>query len=60
MRDADLRVAEDADIAISLTEPTVSPDEEALELRFPGSWTVRVRGRDLRAEVDELRDFGLG
>jgi hypothetical protein len=45
---------------ITLEERTVGSDDEATALRFPGSPTVRVRGRDLQAEVAEIADFGLG
>jgi hypothetical protein len=32
----------------------------AQALRFPGSPTIRVRGRDLQPQAEERGDFGLG
>jgi hypothetical protein len=54
------RVAGRESIAITLSESAVSTDDEAKSLRFPGSPTVRVNGRDLQPEVEEIADFGLG
>jgi len=59
-RDAVRRVAEEQGVFISLAETIVSTDDEAKALRFPGSPTVRVRGRDLQPEADDVADFGLG
>lgn len=59
-RDAVLRVAETEGIAVVLTERVVDSVDEAWALRFPGSPTVRVRGRDVQPGVDELEGFGLG
>jgi hypothetical protein len=53
-------VAEEEYIAIVISEMTVSTDDEALALHFPGSPTVRVCGRDLQPEAEQLADFGLG
>jgi hypothetical protein len=41
-------------------ETAVTTDDEAEALRFPGSPTVRVWGRDVQPEVDEIGAFGLG
>lgn len=38
----------------------VETPEEAAGLRFPGSPTVRVDGRDLEPEADLAGNFGLG
>jgi hypothetical protein len=59
-RDAVRRVADREGIDITLSEATVSSEEQAEALRFPGSPTVRVAGRDLQPEVEQLSDFGLG
>jgi len=37
----------------------VRDDDEAERLRFIGSPTIRVDGRDLEPEVDRAEDFGL-
>lgn len=34
--------------------------EQARALRFPGSPTVRINGRDLEPEADRAFQFGLG
>jgi hypothetical protein len=38
----------------------VDTPEAARALRFPGSPTVRVRGRDVQPEAEERTDYGLG
>jgi len=38
----------------------VTTPEQAHRLRFPGSPTVRVDGRDLEPQADHTRHFGLG
>lgn len=38
----------------------VDTAEKAAELRFPGSPTVRVNGRDIEPEADKSCNFGLG
>lgn len=60
MRDAVLRVAKEHGLVISLTETALTTDDEVRALRFPGSPTIRVRGRDLQPEVERIGDFGLG
>ena len=59
-RAAVLRVAEEEAVLITISERLLDSVEDAKELRFPGSPTVRVRGRDVQPEADELEDFGLG
>jgi hypothetical protein len=43
-----------------MEEITVSTRDEAETLRFPGSPTVRVHGRDLQPKAEEAADYGLG
>ncbi len=38
----------------------VEDAEQARALRFPGSPTVRINGRDLEPEADRAIQFGLG
>jgi hypothetical protein len=52
-------VAREEHIAIVISETTVSTEDEAVALRFPGSPTVRMRGRDLQEKAEQLADFGL-
>ncbi len=59
-RDAVLRVAGEEAIRVVLAETTVRTADEAQALRFPGSPTVRLRGRDLQPEIEEGADYGLG
>lgn len=44
----------------SFLTTVVATPERAQELRFPGSPTVRVNGRDLEPEADRALNFGLG
>lgn len=50
---ADLRVETEIDL-VEVVDP-----ETALQLRFLGSPTVRVNGRDVEPGTDERRDFAL-
>lgn len=59
-RDAVARVAAEHGLLISLTEISVTTEDQVEALRFPGSPTIRVRGRDLQPDVEEIGDFGLG
>ena len=59
-RDAVLRVAEEAGVAVALTETVVATSESAVAQRFVGSPSVRVRGRDVQPEVETRTDYGLG
>jgi hypothetical protein len=38
----------------------VDSSEKAAALRFPGSPTVRIDGRDLEPEADKSLNYGLG
>ena len=59
-RGAVLRVAEEQGITVTVSARLVDDAQAARELRFLGSPTVRVRGRDVQPEADERDDFGLG
>ena len=59
-RDAVIRVAGEEAIPVALADTTVRTADEAQALRFAGSPTVRLWGRDLQPEVEEAADFGLG
>lgn len=59
-RDAVRRVAEEVGVAVTATDTIVDTPEAAQALRFPGSPTVRVRGRDVQPEAEERTDYGLG
>ena len=52
--------AETLGVLVDLTETLVLDAEMAARLRFPGSPTIRVCGRDVQPEADESADFGLG
>ncbi len=43
-----------------LAVTVVESPEQAQRLRFPGSPTVRIAGRDLEPEVAAAGNFGLG
>jgi hypothetical protein len=47
-------------INAQVEEITVASFEEAAVLRFPGSPTVRVNGRDVDPPVEKQEDYGLG
>jgi hypothetical protein len=53
-------VARELRVPIDLRETLIATPDEAIERRFPGSPTLRVDGRDVQPEVDDLGDFGLG
>ena len=59
-RDAVYRVAEEVGTTVTLADTVVDTPEAARALRFPGSPTVRVRGRDVQPEAEERADYGLG
>ncbi len=46
--------------AATVRETTVATPEEAARLRFLGSPSIRVNGRDIEPGADERTDFGLG
>jgi len=43
-----------------VVEIIVGSAEEAATLRFPGSPTVRVNGRDIEPQAELQENFGLG
>lgn len=47
-------------IEANVVETIVGSAEEAETLRFPGSPTVRVNGRDIEPEAETKQDYGLG
>jgi len=59
-RDAVYREADSLGMAVQMSETLVIDQAMAERLRFPGSPTVRVRGRDVQSEVEPHADFGLG
>ncbi len=54
------RVAAENSIGLALQETLVASEAEARLLRFPGSPTIRVGGRDLEPDVEARGDFSLG
>jgi hypothetical protein len=44
----------------SLQTIVVDSSEKAVELKFPGSPTVRINGRDMESEADKSLSYGLG
>jgi len=59
-RDAVHRVAEEVGVAVSVSDAVVDSLEAAEALRFVGSPSLRVHGRDVQPEAQERTDFGLG
>jgi hypothetical protein len=59
-RDAVERVARAAGVAAEIVSTPVSDQAEAKRLRFPGSPTIRVAGRDLEPRAEAVEQFGLG
>lgn len=59
-RDAVYRVAEEVGVAVALSDAVVDSLGAADTLRFVGSPTVRVRGRDVQPEAEARADYGLG
>lgn len=53
------RVLAEEDIAAEIRMVAINTDEEAMRLRFPGSPTIRVDGRDL-FPTGEREDWRLG
>ena len=47
-------------ISTQVEETTVASAAEAAALRFPGSPTVRVNGRDIEPQAETPADYGLG
>jgi K+-transporting ATPase c subunit len=54
------RVAEELGVMVTLTDSIVETPEAAEALRFLGSPTVLVGGRDVQPEAAERTDYGLG
>jgi K+-transporting ATPase c subunit len=54
------RVAAETGIAVTVTEVLVDTPEKAQALRFVGSPTVRVDGRDVQPEAEDRTDYGPG
>jgi len=54
------RVAAEVGTVVTISDIVIDTPETARAHRFPGSPTIRVRGRDLQPEVEERGDFGLG
>ena len=59
-RDAVERVARAAGVAVEIVSTPVSDQAEAKRLRFPGSPTIRVAGRDVEPPAEDLDQFGPG
>ncbi len=59
-RDAVYRVAEEIGAVVELGDTVVDSLKAAEALRFAGSPTVRVRGRDVQPEAEGRTDYGLG
>ena len=59
-RDSVQRVARAAGVAVEIVSTPVSDQAEARRLRFPGSPTIRVAGRDLEPRAEGVEQFGLG
>jgi hypothetical protein len=60
VRDSIGRIAGELGIAVAISDVEVRTPEMAQALRFPGSPTVRVRGRDIEPRAGVDQDFGLG
>jgi hypothetical protein len=59
-RTAVKRVARAAGVSVEVVVTPVADQAEARRLRFPGSPTIRVAGRDLEPRADAVEQFGLG
>lgn len=59
-REAVERVARAAGVAIEIVSTPVSDRAEARRLRFVGSPTIRLAGRDVEPRAEALEQFGLG
>jgi len=53
------RMAQDMGIAVQIDEVSVTSQEQAESLRFLGSPTVQIDGRDIDPAVRHLSDFGI-
>jgi len=54
------KVAREMAWPVEIREVLVSTPEEAQILKFPGSTTIRINGRDLEPEVAGRSDYSLG
>jgi len=54
------KVTGELGLSVNVQEGVVSTPEEALAVRFLGSPSIRVNGRDIEAGADERTDFGMG
>jgi len=54
------RVGDEVGAVVTISDIVIDTPETARAHRFPGSPTIRVRGRDLQPEVEERGDYGLG
>jgi hypothetical protein len=52
--------AETTGVPVDVSDVLVTDQEMAVRLRFPGSPTIRIRGRDVEPAADDRPDFGLG
>ena len=53
-------VAADAGVAVQIREVEIKSPEEAESLRFLGSPSVRINGRDIEPGADERTEFAYG
>ena len=59
-RQALFLAAETVGVQVDVSDVLVTDQQMAVRRRFPGSPTIRVRGRDVEPRGDERPDFGLG
>jgi hypothetical protein len=59
-REAVERAARASGVAVEVVSTPVLDEAEAKRLRFPGSPTIRVAGRDVEPRAEALAQFGLG
>ena len=52
-------VLRELDVAADVSEIMVNTEEKARELRFLGSPSIRVNGRDVEPSADERQDYSL-
>ena len=48
------------DLAADVSEIIVDTEQKARELKFLGSPSIRVNGRDVEPGAEERQDYGLG
>uniref|UniRef100_A0A7C3UX54 DUF2703 domain-containing protein n=1 Tax=Desulfobacca acetoxidans TaxID=60893 RepID=A0A7C3UX54_9BACT len=53
------KVSRELSLPVIIREKLVSTEEEARVLKFPGSTTIRVNGRDLEGEAEQAA-YSLG